>query len=484
MAELPDWVRRQKVKGTEVRRMAGGTYYLYKVTSVWDPAKGRARKITEGFLGRITPEGLVKPKRERILDGLKEISVKEFGASSFVLQFCPDIIDLVRRHYPDYWREVTVLSIVRLFHSSPLKNVIHHYGSSHLSDAISGAEVSPRSLSMMLHSIGMRRERMVEFMKNFVGNGEEEHAVIDLTHFFSLSEGVITATLGHNSDEEYVPQVNFVLILSLGKRMHPSFFRLVPGSINDVSTIPATIREAGVTRAVVIGDKGFYSKRNASFLEENGLEYVLPLKRSNSLIDYSPLSRGTRKRMDGHFLFEKRVIWYSEGAEEEEGTHVILFLDNSLRTEEERDIISNVDGGGRLTMRDYYDRQRSMGTISVATNTQFRPQKVFELLKSRVNVEQVFDTMKNTLNADRTYMRDDAHLQGWMLVNFVSLLMYYKVYGLLLSKDMLERNSPKDVLLHLSRVYKLRIGGGWNLSEVPKASRLLAKQLGVELHIT
>ncbi|MDG6915702.1 MAG: hypothetical protein JRM90_07015, partial [Nitrososphaerota archaeon] len=121
MAELPDWVRRQKVKGTEVRRMAGGTYYLYKVTSVWDPAKGRARKITEGFLGRITPEGLVKPKRERILDGLKEISVKEFGASSFVLQFCPDIIDLVRRHDPDYWREVTVLSIVRLFHSSPLK---------------------------------------------------------------------------------------------------------------------------------------------------------------------------------------------------------------------------------------------------------------------------------------------------------------------------------------------------------------------------
>jgi hypothetical protein len=71
-----------------------------------------------------------------------------------------------------------------------------------------------------------------------------------------------------------------------------------------------------------------------------------------------------------------------------------------------------------------------------------------------------------------------------MLISFISLLLYYKVYGLLLSKELLERNSPRDVMLHLSRVYKLRIGEGWNLSEVPKASKLLAERLGIELHIT
>ncbi len=482
MSELPEWVKRQKVKGTEVRTMASGAYYLYKVTSVWDPAKGRARKITEGFLGRLTPEGLVKPKRERILDSLREISVKEFGASSFILQLCPDILDLVKKHYPDYWREVAVLSIVRLFHSSPLKNVVNHYGASHLSDALPDAEVSPRSLSTMLHSIGVRRERMVEFMRNFVGNGDGEHAVIDLTHFFSLSEGVITATLGHNSEQEYVPQVNFILILSLGRRMHPSFFRLVPGSVSDVSTIPATLKEAGISKAILIGDKGFYSRKNVSFLEEKRLGYILPLKRSSSLIDYSPVAPGTKKKMDGHFLFEKRVIWHSERTAGE-GRRLILFLDNSLRTEEERDLIIHVDDG-KLSMREYYRYQPRMGTIVVITNSEFKPQRVFELLKSRVNAEQVFDTLKNTLHSDRTYMRDDAHLQGWMFVSFISLLMYYRLYGLLLGREVLERNSPRDVILHLSRVYKLRVGGKWILSEVPKASRLLAERLGIELHIT
>jgi hypothetical protein len=106
------------------------------------------------------------------------------------------------------------------------------------------------------------------------------------------------------------------------------------------------------------------------------------------------------------------------------------------------------------------------------------------LLKSRVGIESLFDTFKNTLHADRTYMRDDAHLEGWMFVNFISLLLYYRIYEVLLNKDLLKSFSPKDVILHLSRIYKVRIGEKWMLSEIPKKSRVLMKKLGIELHIT
>ena len=37
--------------------------------------------------------------------------------------------------------------------------------------------------------------------------------------------------------------------------------------------------------------------------------------------------------------------------------------------------------------------------------------EVYELLKQRVNVEQAFDVLKNTLNADRTYMREITPLK-------------------------------------------------------------------------
>jgi len=58
MNQMPDWVLKHRKKGTQVTRM-GNNYYLYKVKSVWDPSKKRAKKITEKYLGKITPEGLI-----------------------------------------------------------------------------------------------------------------------------------------------------------------------------------------------------------------------------------------------------------------------------------------------------------------------------------------------------------------------------------------------------------------------------------------
>ncbi len=469
MPEFPEWVRKQRVKGTEIREQHGA-FYLYKITSVWDREKGRARKVTEKYLGKITPDGLVKPKPERVLDELEEITVKEYGASAFILSECSDTLELLRKHFPDDWKEIAVFSITRLFHQSPLKNAMHHYMASHLSDAIPGANVSPRSISSVLDSAGLRRQRVVDFMKNFVTGRQ---AVIDLSHVFSLSEGVVAATLGHNNENSYVPQLNLVLLLALGKK-HPSFFRTVPGSIGDISTVPATLEEAGIKKAILIGDKAFYSKRNVNFLERRKLQYILPLKRDSSLIDYSAPSSADRRAYSGQFMFEGRVIWYHEHSVD--GRNVILYFDEKLKMEEGRDLIQRVHGR-RKKMSDYYSRQFSMGTITVLTNTTLKARKVFELLKHRVDIEQTFDTLKNTLHADRTYMRDDTHMQGWMFANFVAMLLYYEIYNLLVGKEMLSRYSPADIVMHLSRIYKLKVGGKWMLSEVPKTSNDVAEEL-------
>jgi len=485
MTTLPDWVLKYKEKGTEVKQI-NGHYYLYRVRSEYRASEGVSRKVTEAYLGRLTPDGLVKPRHERVLEAMKEVSVKEYGASSFVLSVCSDLIELLRRHYPEEWKELFVMAVVRFFHASPLKNALPHYSSSHLSDAIEGATVSPESLTRLLASVGLRRERAVEFMRSFVASGSQ--AVIDLTHVFSLSEGVISATLGHNGDGEYLPQVNLVLLMSL-EGHHPSFFRLVPGSVGDVSTVTASVREAGLSGALVIGDKGFYSRDNVVSLERSGLEYILPLRRNSRLVGYTPTRSGDRRRFDGHFLFDERAIWYKEkgvsgvgGNGEKKKRRIILFLDEGLKAEEEKDFMVNVRDG-KATMSDYYGRQYSMGTIAVITNSSFAAQRTFELLKERIDIEQVFDTFKNTLHADRSYMRDDAHLQGWMLVNFIALLLYYRVYEILRESGALESYSPMDVVMHLSRAYKLRVGESWLLSEIPKQTRTLMDRLKLQLSI-
>jgi len=76
----PDWVLKQKSKGTLIMRR-GDKYYLYRVTSKWNPEKKRAQMKTGEYLGRITPDGLIEPKAKRMLKRLENISVKEYGAS-------------------------------------------------------------------------------------------------------------------------------------------------------------------------------------------------------------------------------------------------------------------------------------------------------------------------------------------------------------------------------------------------------------------
>ena len=480
---LPEWVQKHKTPGTEVRNIKEH-YYLYQVTSKYNPAKKRSQKVTGRYLGRLTPEGLAKPKRETLQQTLQQISVKEYGATYFALTHCSNIIQLLKTHYPNEWEQLTAFAVTRLFHASPLKNVQIHYAASHLSDALTDTQVSPESLTKLLHSIGAARAQSVAFMKNFI---EGSQVVIDLTHIFSLSENVISATLGHNGEGQYLPQVNLVLLLSLEKKT-PSFFRLVPGSIRDVSTVVASVREAQLQKALVIGDKGFYSEPNVVALEEDRLEYLLPLKRNSSLISYAPTRSGDRKKFDGYFRFDERVIWYREQklrskVDREAGRRVILFLDEGLKAEETKDFMSHVTSK-KLEAERYFEQQFCMGTIAVITNCLFGGQRVFELLKERLEVEQVFDTFKNMLHADRSFMRDDVGLQGWMFVNFVALLFYYRIYDLLLQSDALDKYSPKDVILHLSRVFKLRIGDRWMLSEVPKSTKTLMDKLKIQISIT
>ncbi|MEM4056807.1 MAG: hypothetical protein QW578_07205 [Thermoplasmatales archaeon] len=58
------------------------------------------------------------------------------------------------------------------------------------------------------------------------------------------------------------------------------------------------------------------------------------------------------------------------------------------------------------------------------TNLHVSGEIVYDMLKSRTNIEQSYDTFKSTIHADRTYMRNDQQMQGWTFVNFIALVMH------------------------------------------------------------
>lgn len=491
----PNWVLKHESKGKKATKIRNN-YYLYKISSKWDPKKKRPVKKTEEYLGRISEEGLIPPKHKRIEKDYQQISAKEYGSTYFLQSISQDIIDKLKEIYPYEWKELFSLAVFRLCEKSPLKRIDFYYKNSYLSESLKDVRTSRKFLGPFLREIGNRREFIKRFMRSFMV--ASEYAIIDLTNIFSYSQSVISAVLGYNKDKIYIPQINLILIYSLDK-MQPVYFRQVPGSVRDVSTIVKTVRESHGEKFVLIGDKGLHSDNNVKELQENKIDYVLALKRNSKYIDYKRIIEGKRKKFDGYFVYNKRHVWYyTEKINDSE--NVITYLDECLKAEEESDLAmrikhleekakeKKINDQEQKKLEDYhirlFDKPYRNGTLSVRTNLKKSAEEVYQIMKSRVNVEQAFDTFKNVLEADKSYMRDDKQFEGWLFVNFISLQMYYKIYALLLKKKMLNNYSPLDVIIHLKRVYNLKIKDKWQLAEIPKESKKIIEKLKIDIPIT
>lgn len=238
---------------------------------------------------------------------------------------------------------------------------------------------------------------------------------------------------------------------------------------------------------MLISDKGFYSKANVLELGKDrrtGLHYIIPLRRNRSLIDYTRIEQGNRKAFDGYFLFEKRAIWYYKYEIAEgnlKGKNITVFLDERLRAEEEKDYLSRIEKNDTQTLENFFKNQYRMGTIAVISDLEESGERIYNLLKSRVEIEVMFDAFKNVLNADRTYMRDDYQMEGWAFINFIALVFYYRLYRILADNSLLKRYTPNDVLIHLSRIYKLKIQNEWITSEIPKKTRVILEKLNIPI---
>src|SRR3989344_2527351 len=129
----PDWVLKHKEKNREIRFL-NKTYYLYEMKSIWDENKKRSKKVTGTYLGKITEEGLIEPKHKRVLSSLKNITIKEYGASSLLNILEKDLKIKLEKYFPKDWEEIFLFAVFRFFESSPIKTMNHHFIHSYFSE--------------------------------------------------------------------------------------------------------------------------------------------------------------------------------------------------------------------------------------------------------------------------------------------------------------------------------------------------------------
>jgi hypothetical protein len=485
---FPDWVEKHKKQGCEIKRI-GDRYYLYERKSQWDPVKKKAKKKTGEYLGTITPSGFI-PKRTT-LPANDAISVKEYGATAYLSCISSDILKALKEEFPNGLGEmIYVLAILRARGEESFKRMEIQYQTSYLSDIIPGLAMSGASITSVLENVGRKRAEIVATMKKL--SSSKTNIIIDGTRLTSWSEGMTLPDVGYSSTGKWDPQVNIMYVFERATLPQPVFYRCVRGNIPDVSAMKLTM-EAMESDCIftVIADAGFASDENFLMLQGTGIKYIVPLKRNTSEIHAPDLN--VRDNYRHAFTYAGRSIIAYEPSNSE--YRIIVFRDEYMRSKEMSDFIQNLEKknlaireskrkkivseiniGEEAIKKDPY-----FGTIIIRTNLEDIPQEIYETYKMRVAIEQCFDTLKNTLAQDHSYMQSNESFEAWCFINHIALTLTYRVLNTLKEKNLTARFSFKDIMTYLSKVEKVKIGQEWKIAEFTKKTSSICGLLGFSL---
>jgi len=503
---LPDWIQKFKEPRTEIKRIKNG-FYKYEVNFVYNKEKKKTEKKTIRLLGKITEEeGFIpssKDELRRKSEQLPQVDIKTFGVFNLFSELMKEEISSMREVFEgEACEKLFSFSMMRWAYQTPIKRASYYHSHDLCSEYWSTKSMSDKLVSSNLKYFGENREKVVTWMKtllNDVHEDEQNFVLMDSTHSLSVSDNLAVNAKGYNPNFNFDKQIRLMYLFS-AQMKQPVYYRLVNGNITDVKSMSLSIKEMNVrNRVVFIADKGFFSAENVAMMEEEKLSYMIPLQRNNLLIDYLPLQNANFKKEMQYFTFQDRIIWYYSY---QNGDYkMITFLDEMLRVNEEKDYLNRVNSHPETHTKNEFDEKlHRFGTFTMVYNVKIQPesntqkpkrnkkqekeksfeQTIYESYKQRNEIEVMFDSYKNYLDADVSYMQNRYVLEGWLFANFIAMIAYYKLYVRLRQSEQLSKYSPKDIIEQSKAIYKMKIRGVWHCSEITEKTKKLFAKIGID----
>jgi len=430
----------------------GNAYYLYKDTTRWDKENKKRVRVSE-YIGRINENGLVEKNKR---------SIYEFGNSLLLLSVIRDIVPELKRYFPDHYKEIVAMSMIRAQDNKPIRYMKSAWEKLYASTQID-ASLSENTISEKLRVIGSDIVSQTRFFQSLTTNGDR--ILFDLSSIFSQSENINLAEKGHNPKHLHLDQINFALVFS-GKRHKPVILEVLPGSVRDYKAFDSIMERYDIRECIIIADRGLASY---DMPERNGIYLIVAIRRNFS-IDMP---------MDRSFIFRNRGI--NAGMKDLGEKILYMYEDTPLRSEEETNLIRKLESG-EIDQKYLMEEKRKLGKFAILSNMRSDPKEIYELYKSREEVEVAFDAMKNELENDKAYIHTTDGLRGYFFISFISLYMYFSIHQVLKDKDLSQKMSVKEVLFELSKVYVIVNGARRTMAEIPERSRKIAEIFGLKLY--
>lgn len=338
-------------------------------------------------------------------------------------------------------------------------------------------DVSSQRISEFLEEIGdegVQREFFAEYIKEIAS---KEGLIIDTTALPNQINISPTRWGWHN--EEIDKQIKLLLVIDR-KNSLPLFFRYMPGSIVDVSSLKTTIdelRKYGVTKNFVILDAGFFSEDNIRELYKENIPFLIRLPALRKLYKMLVVEESRDLEIYANAVrYGKRVLFIKRREVELFGNkaYAYIILDPERRGREIRRTLLKVMDEVSKEDREMEYILMKKGIMILVSSLDVDREEVVSLYYTRQIAERLFGFSKDDLNLLPLRVHKEETLRGYLFLHFATLVVYS-----MLKKELGKDYTVEEVLLTLRNLKCKVYEGEVVVQELTKQQREIFERFSI-----
>lgn len=333
------------------------------------------------------------------------------------------------------------------------------YETSFLSELYPGTALSKNTVSTFLNNLGKATSRIVRFMKNRADAvSMDHHLLIDGTLKSDESKVNSLSDFSRKARTKGTRDISVLYAFDL-EEMEPVCSKCFPGNMLDATSYGAFIAENGITKGIIVADKGFPESAAHEHFEANpDLHYLNPVKRNSKLI-----SRHHMLDFTGILPGYEGITFRKEKCS---GTDKWLYSyrDSYKASKEERDWLRRAKKNGTYSLGILREKQQTFGTIVLECDLNLPPDTAYKAYEKRWEIEVVMRFYKSACEFDETRVQDDYSVLGSEFCDFLSTLLTFRLIKAFDRANLLEERTYKKIMSILIRAKKARTeGSNWEL---------------------
>jgi transposase len=483
-----------------------GTTYVYENVSYWDKKskKPKSKRKCIGHLdpdtGSVQPNGMRGGNQKNIMPKSEKEPPKCFtyscGVSSLLDKVCADIGlgHILKKSFPNDWDAILTCAYYLVSEGQALSRAEKW---SQQAVTPYGAVLADQRISELL--IRITPELVQGFFSAWMEhNSCDRYYCMDITSVSSYSELNEFVSYGYNRDKEKLPQVNLLMVSGHTSRL-PLFFRAMPGSIHDVSTMDESLKRLDLVdakRLHMVMDKGFYSEDNVDAMYRRHMRFLVGVPfttslsldaverhRNDEMISYrhycnvlgeelyadTELIKWKGHRCYLHVYFDS----IRAALDEKKFSHRILMeyeelCSGSTVKEHQKDYerfftVKETPKRGRKVEynQEVIDacRKNSVGWLVLATNDVKDPVEALELYRMKDTIEKHFDDLKNDLDMKRLRIHSSAAMDGRMFIQYIALIFSSQIKNIMDKAGWFKSHNMQEVIDEMKSLRMVSVEG-------------------------